>query len=223
MAIAVTHDVDLFDGLSLFGLRVASWAASTMTAVAKAQLARATEIVARGLQWTRWWINNHDPIADIAHWQALEAEHGIRSTFFFLSLAKALSKEGRLYRVSDPKVKRVLRSLRDGGWEVGLHAARYDSSDALGLERQRIRLENAAGCRVQSVRYHYLTARFPQAWSDMHDAGFTVSSNVGFHPRTRAFERPRAGLTGHWPISIPIYMRCPWRSWIWHTVRRDRA
>ncbi|MEE2788831.1 MAG: hypothetical protein VX589_15955 [Myxococcota bacterium] len=188
MAIAITHDVDLFDGLSYFGLRAAGWAASTARALLRAQAVRAAEIVRRGLQWTRWWFANHDPVADISHWQALEAEHGVRSTFFFLALQKALSKEGRLYRVDDPRVKQTLRSLRDGGWEIGLHAARYESGDALGLERQRVRLENAAGCRVSSIRYHYLTAQFPQAWQHMVDAGFTVSSNVGFHPPHQGFK-----------------------------------
>ena len=149
MAIAVTHDVDLFDGLSYFGLRAAGWVASSAHALLRVQLTRVAEIMGRGLQWTKWWLANHDPVADLAHWQALEAEHGIRSTFFFLALAQALSKEGRLYRVDDPKVKQTLRSLRDGGWEIGLHAARYESDDALGLSvnGHGLKMPQAARCR----------------------------------------------------------------------------
>lgn len=194
MAIAVTHDVDLFDGLSHFGLRAAGWVASSAQALLRGQVDRFRSTVERASQWTRWWATNKDPVNDISAWQALEAEHGIRSTFFFLSLAKALSKEGRLYRADDPRVIRVLKSLHSGGWEVGLHAARYESDTTLGLERQRVRLENALGTAVKAIRYHYLTASFPDAWRHMADAGFTVSSNVGFHPPYQGF---RTGTA--WP------------------------
>jgi hypothetical protein len=194
MGIAVTHDVDLFDGLSYFGLRAAGWAASGAQALLRGQVDRFQNTLNRAVQWTRWWAANTDPVNDISAWQALEAEHGIRSTFFFLSLAKALSKEGRLYRADDPRVIRVLKSLHSGGWEVGLHAARYESDTTLGLERQRVRLENALGASVNAIRYHYLTANFPTAWRHMADAGFTVSSNVGFHPPYQGF---RTGTA--WP------------------------
>lgn len=158
------------------------------------QVGRARTIAKRALQWSRWRMQGTDPVNDISAWQALEAEHNIRSTFFFLSLQKALSKEGRLYRIDDSRVLRVLHSLYEGGWEVGLHAARYGSDSTVGLERQRIRLENALGHQVNALRYHYLTANFPEAWRHMADAGFTISSNVGFHPPYQGF---RTGTA--WP------------------------
>ena len=210
MGIAVTHDVDLFDGLSYFGLRAAGWVASGAQALLTGQMTRFQSTLNRAIQWTRWWASNTDPVNDISAWQALEAEHGIRSTFFFLSLAQALSKEGRLYRVNDPRVVRVLKSLHSNGWEIGLHAARYESDNALGLERQRVRLENALGASVNAIRYHYLTANFPNAWRHMADAGFTVSSNVGFHPPYQGFRtgtawpyRPLAHQ-GHDLVEMPM-------------------
>jgi len=194
MAIAITHDVDLFDGLSWFGVRALGWLASGGLAVARGRFADAKRIATRGLTWTRNWVRRHDPVADLAHWQALEEAHGVRSTFFFLSLARALSREGRLYRIDDPRVVDVLQALRAGGWEVGLHAARYDSDTVEGLVRQRARLEAALGDEVRAIRYHYLTARFPEAWQQMADAGFSLSSNIGYHPPHQGF---RTGTA--WP------------------------
>ncbi len=210
MAIAITHDVDLFDGLSYFGLRAAGWAAAGARSLIRGDLDAVARTARRANQWTRWWARGVDPVEDISAWQALEAEHGVRSTFFFLSLVEALSKEGRLYRADDPRVRRVLRSLHEGGWEVGLHASRYGSGDALGLEQQRVRLENALGAAVTSIRYHYLTASFPEAWRQMADAGFTTSSNVGFSPPFQGFRtgtawpyRPLAHQ-GHDLVEVPM-------------------
>ena len=111
-----------------------------------------------------------------------------------MSLARALSREGRLYRIDDDRVVAALHALRDGGWEVGLHAARYDSDTVEGLARQRLRLESALGESVRAIRYHYLTARFPDAWAQMAEAGFSVSSNIGYHPPHQGF---RTGTA--WP------------------------
>ncbi len=202
MAIAITHDVDLFDGLSFFGLRAAGWAATSAKSLLTGDLNRLQSTLRRARQWTEWWARGIDPVNDLSSWQALEAEHGVRSTFFFLSLAKALSNEGRLYQTDDPRVHRALRSLHNGGWEIGLHAARYESDTTLGLERQKVRLENALGSPINAIRYHYLTAAFPSAWRHMADAGFTISSNVGFHPPYQGF---RTGTA--WPYRPLAHQR----------------
>ncbi len=200
MAIAITHDVDLFDGLSWFGVRALGWLASGGLAVARGRFADARRIAARGMAWTGNWFRRRDPVADLGHWRALEEAHGVRSTFFFLSLARALSREGRLYRSDDPRVIEALHALRDGGWEVGLHAARYDSDTVEGLARQRTRLEAALGADVRAIRYHYLTARFPEAWGQMAEAGFTLSSNIGYHPPHQGF---RTGTA--WPYQPLVH------------------
>lgn len=209
-AVIVTHDVDAFDGLSHFPLRLAGWAATA----ARAALRRDRATVERTARRARAWIGHRrrgeDPVADFERWMALEDRHGLRSTFFFLALDRALSREGRMYRVADPRVRAVLRALVAGGWQVGLHAARYGSETAAGLGEQRRRLEDAVGAPVRAVRHHYLTARFPAGWRTMRAAGFSISSNVGFHPPGQGFRTGTAwphrpiGAAGPWEVPIAV-------------------
>lgn len=209
-AVVVTHDVDAFDGLSWFGLRAAGWGVDITRSALRGDLARAGRTARRALAWGGWWLRGVDPVADFDRWMALESRYGVRSTFFFLALSRALSREGRLYRVDDPQVVRVMRTLHRGGWEVGLHAARYGSDDAAGLAAQRARLEAALGQPVQAVRYHYLSARFPDAWRQMARAGFSISSNVGFHPPWQGFRTGTAwphrpvGDDGPWEVPMAL-------------------
>lgn len=209
-AVVVTHDVDAFDGLSWFGVRLAGWGYTTARALARREWAAAQRTARRARAWVGYRWRGEDPVADFERWMALEDALGLRSTFFFLALRRALSREGRLYRVDDPRVRAVLRALVDGGWSIGLHAARYGSETAAGLAEQRARLEAAAGARVRAVRYHYLTARFPEAWRTMAAAGFDISSNVGFHPPGQGFRTGTAwphrpiGAAGPWEVPMAL-------------------
>lgn len=207
-AVVLTHDVDAFDGLSFFGVRALGWAVAAARAAALRDRAELRRTARRARAWAGMRWRGEDPVADFEHWMALEAEFGVRSTFFFLALTRALSREGRMYRLGDRRVRRVLRALVEGGWRIGLHASRYGSGSAMGLADQRRRLEDAAGVAVRSVRHHYLTARFPGGWRTMRAAGFDISSNVGFHPPGQGFRTgtawPYRPLGGAGPWEVPI-------------------
>lgn len=209
-AVIVTHDVDAFDGLSYFPVRLAGWAATAGRSLARRDWPAARRTARRALRWSGWWLRRRDPVADFERWMALESRYGVRSTFFFLALERALSREGRLYRADDPRVRATLRALIRGGWRVGLHAARYGSDTAAGLAEQRRRLEAAAGCPVRAVRHHYLSADFPEGWRHMRRAGFDISSNVGFHPPHQGWRTGTAwphrplGAEGPWEVPMAL-------------------
>jgi len=101
-AVIITHDVDAFDGLSHFPVRLAGWAALGARALARGDRAAVSRTARRAARWSGWWLSRHDPVADFERWMALESRYGVRSTFFFLALERALSREGRMYRVADP-------------------------------------------------------------------------------------------------------------------------
>lgn len=209
-AVILTHDVDAFDGLSHFPVRLAGWAATTAAALARRDRAAARRTVRRAARWSGWWLRRRDPVADFERWMALEARFGVRSTFFFLALERALSREGRMYRADDPRVRAVLRTLARGGWEIGLHAARYGSDTVDGLVAQRRRLEAAAGGPIRAMRHHYLAGDFPAGWRRMKAAGLEVSSNVGFHPPWQGFRTGTAwphrplGADGPWEVPMAL-------------------
>lgn len=208
-AVILTHDVDAFDGLSHFPVRLAGWGFTAVRALTRGDGVTFARTARRAARWSRWWLTRHDPVADFERWMALESRYGVRSTFFFLALEEALSREGRMYRVDDPRVVRVMRTLAHHGWRIGLHASRY-GSDAAGLAAQRRRLEAAVGRPVRAVRHHYLSAPFPQGWRDMARAGFDVSSNVGFHPPHQGFRTGTAwphrplGADGPWEVPLAL-------------------
>ncbi len=208
-AVIITHDVDAFDGLSYFPVRMTGWLTTTARSLAAGDRRAAARTARRAARWSAWWARRYDPVADFERWMALESRYGVRSTFFFLSLARALSREGRMYRVADPRVARVMRTLVHHGWRVGLHASRY-GSDGPGLLEQRQRLEDAVGRPVRAVRHHYLSAPFPAGWRDMRRAGLDISSNVGFHPPHQGFRTGTAwphrplGADGPWEVPMAL-------------------
>lgn len=181
-AVCFSHDVDAFSGFSHFGLRQLFWATQGKYATIR--------------RWRSWRRSGFDPLVAFERWLDLEQSHGVKSTFFFLSLRRGLSREGRLYSVRAPEEKRILRMLVDHGWPIGLHAAYYRNLSQAYLVEQRERLEDAAGIQVNGTRHHYLRSRFPESWSLYTEAGFSYSSNL-------AWGRGHQGFRGG--TSVPFF------------------
>ena len=196
VAVCVTHDVDLFDGLSYFPLRFAGWA-KTIYSTWSNDPQHCKRTIKRAKQWLPLWWKNEDPIAHFQPWLDLSQKYEFTSSYFFLSVEKALSKEGRLYTFSDPRVQSLLADLRAAHQEIGLHANRFESTDLQGLLRQKERLEKASGQAVHHIRHHCLTLPFPTGWYDLIQAGFTLSSNLGHHPPHQGYLNGSA-----WPFPI---------------------
>jgi len=106
--------------------------------------------------------NNIDLISD------LEARHGIRSSFYFLSKNYDLSA-----------LARTARRLVGSGWEVGLHGdfGTHDSAEA--MEDAVTRLSSAFGSRPVGLREHYLQFDYGKTWEIAQSSGFIYDSTVG--------------------------------------------
>ncbi len=106
----------------------------------------------------------------------LEEDFGAKSTFFFMALASG--EEDHNYGLSD--VGPEIASIRDRGWEIGLHGGHKASLDSVALRAEKARLEKAAGVKVLGCRNHYLKIKVPTTWRYQIEAGFEYDSTLGF-------------------------------------------
>lgn len=138
------------------------------------------------------------------YWQfeeimALEDDLDVRSAFYFLNEKRLWEKSpsewlvprnwklftGR-YDITDPEIVEIVRTLDDGGWEVGLHGS-YESYD----DRERLRyekrvLESVLEGPIHGGRQHYLNTTLPETWEHhqsiglRYDASYGSSASYGF-------------------------------------------
>lgn len=129
-----------------------------------------------------------------------------RATFFWIN-AKPTVQDAD-YTCKDPNVRALMSSLRDQGFEHGLHGS-YKTFDVPSmLIEQRESLEKATRTPVTSTRQHYLRFQAFGTWKAQIAAGLTIDSTLGFAERFGF----RAGL------AVPFHpwdfeSRCPLASW----------
>ena len=87
------------------------------------------------------------------------------------------------YLPESPAARSIIRAIRDGGHEVGLHGSfeTYDHGDRFGAQRQR--LERITETPARGVRQHYLRMRPGTTQREMAVAGFRYDSTYGFADR----------------------------------------
>jgi len=185
-AVCLTHDVDDIYGKSL--VRYGYWLASGAWAAVRGSPHRLQESIQRV---KRWMDAPRDPYWVFEDYVRLEESYGFRSTFFFLALRWQLSREGRRYRILDPKVRSVLHLLKRQGWEIGLHGSYFSFLNPSRLKQEKKRLEAVLEGPVMGVRQHYLRFRAPDSWRIQAGSGFQYDSTVGW-PTYFGF---RAGTT----------------------------
>ncbi len=135
--------------------------------------------------------SSDDPLWNFDLWADLEDQFGFRSTFFVMALDGLGAVNDGGYRLYDQvkfrgvrqPFRRVLRTLRRDGWEVGLHGSIDSHTDADMLTCQKARLEAALSEPVLGVRQHHLMFRIPDTWQAQSEAGFQYDSTCGFNKR----------------------------------------
>ena len=106
----------------------------------------------------------------------LEERYGATSSFYFLALVPG--DQDYSYDIAD--LQDTLHSIRDRGWEVGLHGGHeaYDSYETICTEKKR--LESVLGSPVTGYRNHYLHFRVPNTWEHLAKAGFLYDATFGY-------------------------------------------
>jgi hypothetical protein len=130
---------------------------------------------------------------------ALEADRGLTASYFFIvPPAGTLTRWDCVYAPGDrcefrgkpQRIADVMRTLRDEGFDVGLHGS-YESGRAPGvLQRERARLEAELGSPVTTTRQHFLhwdvrwTPRLQEAAGVRADSSVGYNRSVGFRAGT---------------------------------------
>ena len=118
-----------------------------------------------------WW--NLDLICET------ERKLGVRSTFFFFA-----NRGGELGGMYDcVSIRRLLKDLVDGGWEIGLHGSYESMINRNRLVSEKMRLEEVVRADIVGVRQHYLRVKIPETIQNMDTAGFEYDASVGFSNR----------------------------------------
>jgi hypothetical protein len=123
----------------------------------------------------------------------LENDLGVRSAFYFLNEQNLFRDKsprewltvknwilyfGR-YSLDDPDIRELIRTLHDGGWEVGLHGSYESYDDRSRLAFEQSRLEEILGDRVLGGRQHHLNLDPPRTWRYQSEAGLRYDSTLG--------------------------------------------
>lgn len=121
--------------------------------------------------------------------RALEEKFGIRSTFHFYGGPPGNRRGWRArlfdpaYEIGDRRLAGELKTLRQGGWRVGLHPSYGSWKDASQIRKERETLEAAVGAPVERCRQHWLRFSWTHTWKAQEDAGLAMDSTLGFNER----------------------------------------
>jgi peptidoglycan/xylan/chitin deacetylase (PgdA/CDA1 family) len=108
----------------------------------------------------------------------LEKRLGIRSTFFFLKQEDRF--DNSLYKFHFPKIKGLIKRLKEDGFEVGLHGTMRSVTDEGNLRKQKGELKNVLGEDPVGIRQHYLRFFHPQTFKVQESAGLVYDTSLGF-------------------------------------------
>jgi len=126
-------------------------------------------------------LRGHEPYWNFERLMNLEEEMGVRSTFLFLneSAHEFSPKFWGRYNIQDDGIKRVIRELHSGGWEIGLHGSYYSYNNYELINSEKNTLEDILGASVVSTRQHFLNFDSKLTWLIQKRAGLEVDSTIG--------------------------------------------
>ncbi|MFC4549523.1 MULTISPECIES: polysaccharide deacetylase family protein [Halorussus] len=134
---------------------------------------------------------DHNPWWQFEEIMKLEADLGVRSSFYFLRERHALERApgdwvdpfywvetlGR-YDVGNAEMVDLLQRLDRGGWEVGLHGSFDSYDDPARLRMEKSALETALGRGVTGGRHHHLR-HTPETWKHHREMGLRYDASPG--------------------------------------------
>ncbi len=108
----------------------------------------------------------------------LEERYSAHSSFYFLALDNNDPDYQDSYDITD--LESEICTVKDWGWEVGLHVGRRGSGDLNELNNERKRLEKILNHSVKGCRNHYLKFVVPETWELLSKAGLTYDCSFGY-------------------------------------------
>jgi hypothetical protein len=118
------------------------------------------------------------------YWRGLELlastsrRYGVRSAFYFMAAKKSAHDSG--YDPRSPRIRRLIRSLRGQGFELGFHPGYHTFDDPDLLAEEKARMDAALEETEYGGRQHFLRFRVPDTWRHWESAGLTYDSTLSF-------------------------------------------
>ncbi|NOZ59712.1 MAG: hypothetical protein GXO66_09105 [Euryarchaeota archaeon] len=131
-------------------------------------------------------LRGREPFWTFERIMELEEELGVRSTFYFLQesgevhLTSPASWKlyARKYDIEDENLRAVMKRLREGGWEVGLHGSYHSFEREELLSREKSKLEAVLGDKVHGIRQHHGNLSIPLTWELQDSLGFACDTSL---------------------------------------------
>jgi peptidoglycan/xylan/chitin deacetylase (PgdA/CDA1 family) len=118
------------------------------------------------------------PYVNFEEIMKLEERYNAHSSFYFLALDPHDPDYRDSYDCKD--LESEIGSIKDRGWEVGLHCGRRGSVDLNELKNEKKRLENLLNHSVKGCRNHYLNFVVPETWELLSKAGLAYDCTFGY-------------------------------------------
>lgn len=160
-AVFLSHDIDKVNG---------AWLEDSFSELKKKRLKSAVKLLLKkGIGRDAWF--NLQEIAD------LEKEHGANSTFYFLTeKGKCQGVLNSDYEINHPLIKQEILSLKEQGFDIGIHGS-YGSAFEAGKLNQEI---NKLPVKVSSNRFHFLSWDPCETPGILENSSLKTDSSLGF-------------------------------------------
>jgi peptidoglycan/xylan/chitin deacetylase (PgdA/CDA1 family) len=163
-AICLTHDTDVV------GFSRSTLVREMVRAMRERRVGMSLRILASKIK------KRLSPVWNFEQIMSLEQKYGAKSSFYFL----ALDRDDQDFNFRIEELKKELKDIIDGGWEVGLHGGHKAFDDLNQIREEKERLENVTQKQVIGYRNHYLRFRVPTTWELLKTAGFKYDATFGY-------------------------------------------
>tara|TARA_B100001142_G_C14242323_1_gene619911 strand:- start:58 stop:975 length:918 start_codon:yes stop_codon:yes gene_type:complete len=117
----------------------------------------------------------------------IEKSYNVKSTFFFLNESINFRLLDRFnwplslgrYNIMDAKVQKIIRTLDEGGWEIGLHGSIKSFNNIKLLSKEKKILETIIGHEISGIRQHWLNLEIPETWNIHRKLGLNYDTSFG--------------------------------------------
>ncbi len=173
LKVAITHDIDRIT-------KTYQYLTHSVRALKHRNLKHIEYNIKNISNWKReYW--NFEIIMEV------ESKYSIKSTFFFLNepvtynifnYKNFIHSYGR-YKINNKRVKEIIRTLDENGWEIGVHGSFSSYKSKELLKDQKMELEDILGKKVKGIRQHYLNLDLQKTWEYQSESGFLYDSSWG--------------------------------------------
>lgn len=172
--LALTHDVDFTSFLNFKMIRREIFGIAVLNRHRLGATQRATKLL-----FPIYAFFGYDfPKIGLRFLRNAEKDRGLKSTFFIKT--GATGKQDIKYNYNSRDMRDFLKSLTDSGFEIGIHPSMTTYVDVNQFVREKNRLQDALGKKVNSVRQHYLKFTAGRTVGIWEKAEMKYDSTLGF-------------------------------------------